>query len=62
MPAQRHRSIPGCNSEPTITGVTAYDSVYVALAEGLDCPLLTADRRLSTAAGIGCDVQVVRRA
>ncbi len=29
--------------------VTAYDATYVALAERLDCTLLTADRRLATA-------------
>ena len=31
--------------------LTAYDAVYVALAEALDAPLLTRDRRLATAAG-----------
>ena len=30
---------------------TAYDAVYVALAEGLDATLLTRDRRLAAAAG-----------
>ncbi len=30
--------------------VTAYDAAYVALAELLDAPLLTLDRRLATAA------------
>ena len=30
---------------------TAYDAVYVALAEALDAPLLTRDRRLAAAAG-----------
>jgi predicted nucleic acid-binding protein len=29
---------------------TAYDAVYVALAEALEAPLLTRDRRLATAA------------
>jgi predicted nucleic acid-binding protein len=29
--------------------LTAYDAVYVALAEGLDAPLLTSDRRLADA-------------
>jgi predicted nucleic acid-binding protein len=31
--------------------LTAYDAVYVALAEALDAPLLTCDRRLAGAAG-----------
>jgi predicted nucleic acid-binding protein len=30
--------------------LTAYDAVYVALAEALDAPLLTRDRRLATGA------------
>lgn len=30
--------------------LTAYDAVYVALAEALDAPLLTRDRRLAAAA------------
>ena len=31
--------------------LTAYDAVYVALAEALDAPLLTCDRRLAAAPG-----------
>jgi len=34
--------------------VTAYDALYVALAERLDAPLATLDRRLTTAAGPTC--------
>ena len=30
---------------------TAYDACYVALAEALDCPMLTADQRLASAPG-----------
>jgi predicted nucleic acid-binding protein len=40
--------------------VSAYDATYVALAEGLDCPLLTADGRLGRAPGVRCPVTVVR--
>lgn len=40
--------------------VTAYDAVYVALAERLDCPLVTADRRLAASPGIRCSVEVLR--
>lgn len=42
--------------------VTPYDAVYVALAEGLGCPLLTADARLAGAPGIQCTVDLVRGA
>ena len=41
--------------------VSAYDASYVALAENLDCALVTADARLSRAAGIGCPITVVPR-
>jgi predicted nucleic acid-binding protein len=40
--------------------VTAYDAMYVALAEGLACALLTADRRLATSPGIACQVRLLR--
>ena len=36
--------------------LTIYDAWYVALAEALDCPLLTLDRRLSRASGPACEV------
>jgi predicted nucleic acid-binding protein len=39
--------------------VSAYNAAYVALAELLNCPLLTADARLSRVAGIRCAVTVV---
>jgi predicted nucleic acid-binding protein len=39
--------------------LTAYDAVYVALAEVLDAPLLTRDRRLATAAGHRARVDLV---
>lgn len=40
--------------------VTTYDAVYVALAEGLDCELLTADDRLSRASGVRCAIRALR--
>jgi predicted nucleic acid-binding protein len=40
--------------------VTAYDAVYVALAELLDCDLVSADARLAQAHGLRCVVRVVR--
>lgn len=41
--------------------LSAYDAAYVALAESLDCSLLTADARLGRAPGIRCAVTVVPR-
>jgi len=40
--------------------VTAYDGTYVALAEALDCSLVTADGRLGRAPGPRCAITVVR--
>ena len=39
--------------------LTAYDAVYVALAEVLDAPLLTCDGRIASASGHSADVEVV---
>jgi len=39
--------------------LSASDASYVALAERLDCPLLTADARLSRAPGVRCTITVV---
>jgi predicted nucleic acid-binding protein len=41
--------------------VSPSDAGYVALAEVLDCSLVTADGRLARAAGIRCPVTVVPR-
>ncbi len=38
--------------------LTAYDAVYVALAEVLDAPLLTRDRRLASAAGHHASIEL----
>lgn len=43
------------------TAVTAYGAMYVALAENLDCALVTADARLSGANGPRCTITVVPR-
>ena len=40
--------------------LTPYDAAYVALAEALEAPLLTADEPLTRAPGIGRDVQLLR--
>src|SRR5271168_2369372 len=39
--------------------LTAYDAAYVALAEALEAPLLTRDRRLAAAAGHHARVELV---
>jgi predicted nucleic acid-binding protein len=39
--------------------LTAYDAAYVALAEALDAPLLTRDRRLASAAGHRARIELV---
>ena len=36
--------------------LTSYDAWYVAIAEALDCPLLTLDRRLSRTRGHNCKI------
>lgn len=41
--------------------VTAYDAVYLALAEVLEAPLLTFDRRLAAAPGYQARVEVPAR-
>lgn len=41
--------------------LSAYDASYVALAEMLNCALLTADARLSRAPGTRCPITVVPR-
>ena len=38
------------------SSVTGYDAVYIAAAEAYDCPLITADRRLAAAPGVGCAI------
>ena len=39
--------------------LTAYDAAYVALAEVLDIPLLTRDRRLAAAAGHRAQIELI---
>jgi predicted nucleic acid-binding protein len=39
--------------------LTAYDAVYVALAEALDAPLLTRDQRIVSAAGHLATIELV---
>ena len=39
--------------------LSAYDAAYVALAEALDCPLVTTDGRLVAAPGPQCPITVL---
>jgi predicted nucleic acid-binding protein len=39
--------------------LTVYDAAYVALAEALDADLLTGDRRLASATGPRCRIEVL---
>jgi predicted nucleic acid-binding protein len=39
--------------------LTAYDAIYIALAEALGAPLLTRDRRLAAASGHHAQVELV---
>lgn len=41
--------------------LSAHDATYVALAEALESPLVTADGRLARAPGPQCTITVVRR-
>ena len=40
--------------------LTIYDAAYVALAEALQAPLLTGDRRLSRSTGPRCVIEVIK--
>ena len=42
--------------------LTSYDAWYVGLAEALDCPLATLDRKLSRASGPRCEMIAPPRA
>ena len=41
--------------------LTSYDAWYVALAEALDCPLVTLDRKLGQSSGLRCKIIVPPR-
>lgn len=43
---------------PNLSG---YDAAYVAAAESLACPLVTADHGMSRAPGLACEIRLVER-
>lgn len=46
---------------PSDENLSAYDAGYVALAESLNCSLVTAGARISSAPGVRCPILVVPR-
>jgi predicted nucleic acid-binding protein len=42
------------------TSMTSYDAAYVALAELIDAPLLTADAKLAASPGPTCRIELLR--
>ncbi|MDN5794161.1 MAG: type II toxin-antitoxin system VapC family toxin [Intrasporangium sp.] len=40
------------------SNVAGYDAAYVAVAEALDCPLVTADARLGRVLDLRCEIRV----
>ena len=60
LPADRYPVLPFmARAYELRANVSAYDATYVALAEQLDCPLVTADRRLASAPGPRCVFRVI---
>jgi predicted nucleic acid-binding protein len=60
LPMQRARPAPLlARCWELRANLTAYDAAYVALAEALDAPLLTGDRRVASAPGIRCQVRLL---
>jgi len=60
LPADRYPVLPFMPRAYELrANVSAYDATYVALAEQLDCALLTADARLAAAPGPRCAITVI---
>ena len=59
VPADRYPVLPFmARAYELRANVSAYDATYIALAEQLDCALVTADRRLAAAPGPRCAITV----
>lgn len=60
LPADRYPVLPFMPRAYELrANVSAYDAAYVALAEQLDCALVTGDRRLAAAPGPRCAITVI---
>lgn len=60
LPVVRHPVMPLLDRVWELRGnLTPYDAAYVALAERLRVPLLTADGRIAQAPGLRCKVRLV---
>jgi predicted nucleic acid-binding protein len=60
LPADRYPVLPFMPRAYELrANVSAYVATYVALAEQLDCALVTGDRRLATAPGTRCTITVI---
>jgi len=60
LPMQRYPALPLLDRVFKLRdNLTAYDALYVALAESIDCPLATKDQRLARAAGPTCEIRIV---
>ena len=60
VPADRYPVLPFMPRAYELrSSVSPYDATYVALAEQLDCILITADARLSRARGPRCPITVL---
>jgi predicted nucleic acid-binding protein len=60
MPITRHQHTALLNRCWELRdNVKTYDAAYIALAEALGVPLLTADARLASAPGIRCEVELL---
>ena len=60
FPLRRHEHLPLLRRIWELRqNLTAYDSAYVALAEALDAPLITRDRRLAASSGHRARIELV---
>lgn len=60
LPAERYPVLPFMPRAYELrANVSAYDATYVALAEQLGCPFVTADARLAAAPGPRCPISVL---